>query len=95
MIVGFIFLIDSLLNITKLLIIIKQAPATVKYDNFSLKIKMPANMANTKLKYFIGVTSETSASRMDFVKKIFPIDPDKPIIIKKIISSALIGTHPK
>ena len=40
----------------------KAAPNKVKIFGTSLQIKYPKRMANTKLKYLIGVTSEASAS---------------------------------
>ena len=58
------------------------APEMVKTDGISLNISQPAIIAKTRLKYLIGVTKEISASRIDFVKKIFPIEPLNPMMIK-------------
>ncbi len=45
----------------------------------SLKITIPEIVANTRLKYLIGVTVDTAPLRSDMVKKILPVDPVMPI----------------
>jgi hypothetical protein len=76
------FFTASLLKIIAVLIIIKKAPNNVEYDTTSSKIKIPEIIAKIRLRYFIGVTKETSALRIDIVNKILPIDPKIPIANK-------------
>jgi hypothetical protein len=80
--VVFTFFTASLLKIIAVLIIIKKAPNNVEYDTTSSKIKIPEIIAKIRLRYFIGVTKETSALRIDIVNKILPIDPKIPIANK-------------
>ena len=47
-------------------------PKRVYKDGISLKIKIPDIVAKIKLKYLIGVTFDTSAYLIDFVRNIFP-----------------------
>ena len=68
-------------------------PKRVYKDGISLKIKIPDIVAKIKLKYLIGVTFDTSAYLIDFVRNIFPRDPDIPIKIKNIRSGCLIVSH--
>ena len=68
-------------------------PKRVYEDGISLKIKIPDIVAKIKLKYLIGVTFDTSAYLIDFVRNIFPRDPDMPIKIKNIKSGCLIVSH--
>ena len=44
------------------LAITNNAPSNVKILGISLQIKNPKTIANTKLKYLIGVTNEASAN---------------------------------
>ena len=76
---GLTFLICSLLKIITELKIIKKAPNKVEICGISLKKKIPDTVANTKLKYLMGVTVETDPLRKDIVKNIFPVDPAIPI----------------
>ena len=46
-------------------------PKKVYKDGISLKIKIPDIVAKIKLKYLIGVTFDTSACLIDFVRNIF------------------------
>ena len=46
-------------------IITNPAPIKVLYDGISFQIKYPKKIANTKLRYFNGVTKETSESLYD------------------------------
>ena len=39
-------------------------------------------MAKIKLRYFTGVTKDTSALRIDMVSKMLPVDPKMPIANK-------------
>ena len=41
------------------------APIKVLYDGISFQTKYPKKIANTKLRYFNGVTKETSESLYD------------------------------
>ena len=59
-----------------MLITISNDPDKVYKDGISLKIKIPDIVAKIKLKYLIGVTFETSAFLIDFVKNIFPKEPE-------------------
>ena len=68
-------------------------PKRVYEDGISLKIKIPDIVAKIKLKYLIGVTFDTSAYLIDFVRNIFPRDPDIPIKIKNIRSGCLTVSH--
>ena len=53
---------DSLIKIIRELKITKAEPTNVRIFGTSLQIKTPKNIAKTKLKYFIGVTNDASAS---------------------------------
>jgi hypothetical protein len=61
--------------------IIKKAPNKVETCGISLKKKIPDMVANTKLRYLIGVTVDTEPLRKDMVKNIFPVDPAIPMAI--------------
>ena len=78
-----------------MLITISKDPDKVYKDGISLKIKIPDIVAKIKLKYLIGVTFETSAFLIDFVKNIFPKEPEIPIRINIIRSLCLIVSHSK
>ena len=56
------FNLFSLIKIIKELAMTKDAPSNVKIFGTSLQIKYPKIIAKTKLKYFIGVTSDASAN---------------------------------
>ena len=52
----------------------------------SLKIRIPEIVANTRLKYLMGVTVDTAPFRSDIVRKILPVDPAIPISTSGSIS---------
>ena len=71
------------MKIIKELKITSIAPVKVKTLGISLHIKKPKTIAKTKLRYFIGVTSDASAILSDTVSKIFATEPIIPVKIKR------------
>ena len=65
------------------LTIIKPAPKRVSAFGISPQMKYPNNIANTKFKYFVGVTSDASAILSDTVSKILATEPIIPVKIKR------------
>ena len=65
------------------LTMIKPAPKRVSTFGISPQMKYPNNIANTKFKYFVGVTSDASAILSDTVSKIFATEPIMPVKIKR------------
>ena len=62
---------------------IKPAPKIVSTFGISPQMKYPRNIANTKFKYFVGVTSDASAILSDTVSKILATEPIIPVKIKR------------
>ena len=65
------------------LTIIKPAPKRVSTFGISPQMKYPNNIANTKFKYFVGVTSDASAILSDTVSKILATEPIMPVKTKR------------
>ena len=65
------------------LTMIKPAPKRVSTFGISSQMKYPKNIANTKFKYFVGVTSDASAILSDTVSKILATEPIIPVKIKR------------
>ena len=65
------------------LTMIKPAPKRVSTFGISPQMKYPNNIANTKFKYFVGVTSDASAILSDTVSKILATEPIIPVKIKR------------
>ena len=63
--------------------IIRAAPKRVSSFGISPQIKYPNKIANTKFKYFVGVTSDASAILSDTVSKILATEPIIPVKIKR------------
>ena len=62
---------------------INVAPSSVKIFGISPQIKYPNKIANTKFKYFVGVTSDASAILSDTVSKILATEPIIPVKIRR------------
>ena len=73
---------------------IKPAPKRVSTFGISPQMKYPSNIANTKFKYFVGVTSDASAILSDTVSKIFATEPIIPVKINKKSSNLFGIIHP-
>ena len=65
------------------LTMIKPAPKIVSTFGISPQMKYPRNIANTKFKYFVGVTNDASAILSDTVSKILATEPIIPVKIKR------------
>ena len=65
------------------LAIIKAAPKRVSSFGISPQMKYPNKIANTKFKYFVGVTSDASAILNDTVSKILATEPIIPVKIRR------------
>ena len=76
-------------------IITKKAPIKVFIVGISSQIKYPKIIANTKAKYFKGVTKDTSEYLYDWLSHKFATPPKKPIIDNKIRSIKLGINQPK
>ena len=76
------------------LTMIKPAPKRVSAFGISPQMKYPNNIANTKFKYFVGVTSDASAILNETVKSILAIEPIKPVKIKRNNSNLDGIIHP-
>ena len=62
---------------------IKPAPKRVSTFGISPQMKYPKNIANTKFKYFVGVTNDASAILSETVSKILATEPIMPVKIKR------------
>ena len=93
--VGFFLSMISLLKIIIEEVITKAAPIRVLLDGISCHIKYPNPIANTKAKYFNGVTKDTSENLYDWLSHKFATPPKKPIIDNKIRSIKLGINQPK
>ena len=58
-------------------------------------MKYPSKIANTKFKYFVGVTRDASAILNETVKSIFATEPIMPVKINKNNSNLFGITQPK
>ena len=65
------------------LTMIKPAPKRVSAFGISPQMKYPNKIANTKFKYFVGVTSDASAILNDTVSKILATEPIIPVRIRR------------
>ena len=65
------------------LIMIKPAPKRVSTFGISPQMKYPNKIANTKFKYFVGVTSDASAILSEMVSKILATEPTTPVKIRR------------
>ena len=74
--------------------ITKNAPKIVFNVGISSQIKYPNIIANTKAKYFNGVTKDTSENLYDWLNHKFATPPKIPNRDKIIKSSKLGTTHP-
>ena len=77
------------------LIMIKPAPKRVSAFGISPQMKYPNNIANTKFKYFVGVTSDASAILSDTVSKILATEPIIPVKIRRKSSNFVGIIQPK
>ena len=71
------------MKIIKELTIIKPAPRRVRTFGISPQMKYPNNIANTKFKYFVGVTNDASATLSDTVSKMLATEPIMPVKIRR------------
>ena len=74
---------------------IKPAPKRVSTFGISPQMKYPNKIANTKFKYFVGVTSDASAILSETVSKIFATEPIIPVKIRRNSSNFDGMTQPK
>ena len=77
------------------LAIIKPAPKRVSTFGISPQMKYPNKIANTKFKYFVGVTSDASAILSETVSKILATEPIIPVKIRRNSSNFDGMTQPK
>ena len=74
---------------------INPAPKSVRIFGISPHIKYPNNIANTKFKYFVGVTSEASAILRETVSRILATEPIIPVKMRRNSSNLDGITQPK